>query len=203
MKKLRDLTWSNMMSVAMTSNNRMTRACLLLLCGAFSCGIAAEPDLSSWSRVGDEELTVDGNSAAAGAHEDSTYLVSTEQYGDMKMSVEFLIEADTNSGIYIRCSDPAAINPDDCYEINIWDDHPNQDSRTGSIVRMAKPLAHVNTVGEWSVMEIEAVGNLIVVQVNGVETARFSNDRSLSGHVALQFGAGGSLQFRNVTVEAL
>jgi hypothetical protein len=203
MKKLRDLTWSNMTSVAMTSKYVMTRAGLLLLYGAFGCSVAAEPDLASWSQVGDLELQIDGNGAAAGPHEDSAFLVSTEQYGDMKMSVEFLIEADTNSGIYIRCSDPAAINPDNCYEINIWDNHPNQDNRTGSIVRLAKPLAHVDTVGEWSVMEIEAVGDLIVVQVNGVETARFSNDRSASGHVALQFGAGGSLQFRNVKVEAL
>ena len=57
--------------------------------------------------------------------------------------------------------------------------------------------------GAKRTMEIEAVGNLIVVQVNGVETVRFENDQFASGHVALQFGAGGSLQFRNVTVEAL
>ena len=187
----------------MTSKDGIARAALLLLCGAFGCGIAAEPDLSSWSRVGDEELAIDGNSAAAGPHEDATYLVSPEQYADVKMSVEFLIEADTNSGVFIRCSDPAAVSPDNCYEINIWDDHPNQDNRTGSIVRLAKPLAHVDTVGKWSVMEVEAVGDLIVVQVNGVETARFSDDRFVSGHVAVQFGAGGSLQFRNLQVEPL
>jgi hypothetical protein len=68
---------------------------------------------------------------------------------------------------------------------------------------MAPPVALVNTVGEWSTMQIEAVDDLIVVQVNGVETVRFKNDKFASGHVALQFGAGGALQFRNVKVEAL
>ena len=182
----------------------MIRTFLLLLCGAFACAIAAEPDLSSWSRIGDAEIDIDGNNASnSGPREASNYLVSPETYGDVKLSVEFLIEAATNSGIFIRCSDPAAISPETCYEINIWDEHENPDHRTGSIVRMAPPVAHVDTIGVWSTMEIEAVGDLIVVQVNGVETVRFENDQFASGHVALQFGAGGSLQFRNVTVEAL
>jgi len=182
----------------------MIRTFLLLLCGAFACAIAAEPDLSSWSRIGDAEIDIDGNNASnSGPREASNYLVSPEIYGDVKLSVEFLIEAATNSGIFIRCSDPAAISPETCYEINIWDEHENPDHRTGSIVRMAPPVAHVDTIGVWSTMEIEAVGDLIVVQVNGVETVRFENDQFASGHVALQFGAGGSLQFRNVTVGAL
>jgi hypothetical protein len=192
-----------MMSVAMTFKIGMTRATSLLLLVALGCSAAAEVDLTSWSRVGDLELQIDGNGAAAGPHEESVFLVSVEQYADLKISVEFLIEADTNSGVFIRCSDPAAIGADTCYEINIWDDHSNQDHRTGSVVRLAKPLAHVDTVGEWSLMEIEAHGDLIVARVNGVETARLKNDRAASGYIALQFGAGGSLSFRNVRIEAL
>jgi hypothetical protein len=188
----------------MTYKNKLYRTSVLLLCGVFGFAIAAEPELSSWTLLGDAELSIDGNSASnSGPRESSNYLVSPEQYGDVRLSVEFLIEAATNSGVFIRCSDPTTISPETCYEINIWDEHENQDHRTGSIVRMAPPLAHVDTIGVWSRMEIEAVGDLIVVQVNGVETVRFENDRFSSGHVALQFGAGGSLQFRNVTVEAL
>lgn len=187
----------------MTSKGGVLRAVLLLLCAGYGCSVADELDLSTWSVVGDEDLQVDGNTASAGPHEDSTYLISANEYGDLKMSVEFLIDPETNSGVYIRCPDPANISADNCYEINIWDDNPNPDNRTGSIVRLAKPLAHVETVGSWSVMEIEAVGDLIVVRVNDVETARFRGDRSASGYIALQFGAGGSLQFRNVNVDAL
>lgn len=203
MRKRRDLTWSTMTSVAMTSKSRIPGIGLLVILAVSGCAAMAQPDLATWSIVGEEELHVDGNNASADPHEGSTYLVSVAEYGDLKMSVEFLIDADTNSGIYIRCADASNINPDTCYEINIWDDNPNPDNRTGSIVRLAKPLAHVDTVGKWSVMEIEAVSDLIVVTVNGVETARFKNDRSLAGHMALQFGTGGSLQFRNVTIEAL
>lgn len=188
----------------MTSKSILVRIFSLLLCGAVGCAVAADPDLASWSRIGDAELSLDGNSASnSGPRESSNYLVSPEIYGDVKLSVEFLIEAATNSGVFIRCSDSTAVSPETCYEINIWDEHTNPDHRTGSIVRMAPPLVHVDTVGEWSTMEIEAVGDLIVVRVNGVETVRYENDQFASGHVALQFGAGGSLQFRNVTVEAL
>jgi len=188
----------------MTYKRIAIRTGLLLLCGAFGFSVAAEPDLSTWSLNGDVEISIEGNNASnAGPRDSSNYLVSPATYDDVRLSVEFLIDAKTNSGVFIRCGDPGQISPETCYEINIWDEHENPNHRTGSIVRMAPPVAHVDTIGVWSTMEIEAVGDLIVVQVNGVETVRFENDQFASGHVALQFGAGGSLQFRNVTVEAL
>lgn len=188
----------------MTSKNKMTRTTLLLLCGVFGCSNAVEPDLSNWSQIGDAAINIDNNSASnSGPREASNYIVSTDTYKDVRLSVEFLIDAATNSGIFVRCSDSESVSPETCYEINIWDEHENPDHRTGSIVLMAPPVAHVNTVGEWSTMQIEAVDDLIVVEVNGVETVRFRNDKFASGHVALQFGAGGSLQFRNVRLEAL
>jgi hypothetical protein len=176
---------------------------LLLLCGGFGCSVTGWTDLDDWSRIGGDAWRIDGNSAESGPYEDSAYLVSTEQYSNLRLTVEFWIEDDTNSGVFIRCADPETIDPVKCYEINIWDNHPNQDFRTGSIVTLVKPLAQVDTVGKLNLLAIEAVGDLIVATIDGVETARLRNGRSSSGYIALQHGGGGMLRFRNLGIEVL
>jgi hypothetical protein len=163
--------------------------------------MAERPDFSSWSRIGTANWHIAGNSAATGPEDGAGYLVSPQQYGDVKISVEVWIEDSTNSGVFVRCIDPEAINPDNCYEINIWDNHPNQDFRTGSIVKLVTPEAHVNTVGRWSTIKIEAVGESVTATVNGVLTARSANGRSSSGYIALQYAGSGELRFRNLVIE--
>lgn len=158
-------------------------------------------DLTALNVVGEVEWRFDDAIAEAGSGEERSYLVTTGAYADFKLSVEFWVAAETNSGVFVRCTDPAEITALSCFEVNIWDEHPNQDSRTGSIVRLAKPTAHVDTVGQWNTVEIEVVGDLIVAAFNGVETARLrSGDRSAKGHVALQFGGGERVKFRNLRI---
>jgi hypothetical protein len=62
----------------------------------------------------------------------------------------------TNSGVFIRCSNPQNISPATCYEVNIWDSRTVDNFRTGAIVDLAKPTAVVNTVGKWNTYEITA-----------------------------------------------
>jgi len=160
-------------------------------------------DLTALNDVGEVEWRFDDAIAEAGPGEERGYLVTTGVYTDFKLSVEFWVAAETNSGVFVRCTNPAEITALSCFEVNIWDEHPNQDSRTGSIVRLAKPTAHVDTVGQWSTVEIEMVGELIVAVFNGVETARLrSGERSAEGHVALQFGGGELVKFRNLRISS-
>jgi hypothetical protein len=160
-------------------------------------------DLTALNAVGVVAWRLDDAIAEAGPSEERSYLVTTGAYADFKLSVEFWVAAETNSGVFVRCTDPAEITALSCFEVNIWDEHPNQDSRTGSIVRLAKPTAHVDTVGQWNTVEIEVVGELIVAVFNGVETARLrSGERSAEGHVALQFGGGELVKFRNLRISS-
>ncbi len=187
----------------MKASLKIVGSAVILLSVVFGSSFAAEIDLLSWSQVGDVEWRVDGTTAEAGPYDKIGFLVSSKPFADFRLSVEFWIEDDTNSGVFIRCPDAVSIGAVKCYEVNIWDNHPNQDSRTGSIVGLAKPVARVDTVGNWSLMEIEAIGENIVVTVNGVETARLRNDRSAAGFIAVQYGKGGLLRFRNISIEAL
>lgn len=160
-------------------------------------------DLTLLAVVGDTEWRVTAAEAEAGPGTELSYLVSNEVYRDFRMSVEVWVAEQTNSGVFVRCSSRANINPNDCYEINIWDEHPQQEHRTGSVVTLAKPTAHVDTAGKWNTVQIELQGSLLVATINGVETARLQNDRSAAGYFALQFGGGGIVRLRDLRLEVL
>jgi len=132
------------------------------------------------------------------------FLVSEGSFGDFRLSAEFLVDGETNSGIFIRCQSPENIHPDTCFELNIWDDHPRQEARTGAIVfRAMPPLAQVDTVGRWSRYDVTAVGDRLVVKVNGVTTAILDDADPSPGFIALQRWGTGEVRFRRVSVEPL
>ena len=184
----------------------------LLICG---CGGSAtdngspRPDFQAWSTLGDIDWRIDADVVEAGPiasirpPEGAGYLVSGREFADFTLTVEFWIEDDTNSGVFIRCVDPELIDADTCYEINIWDSHPVQEYRTGSIVKLAVPIAHVETIGRWNRLRIEASGDTIVASVNETLTARLTDQRSANGVVSLQYGGAGVLRFRNLRIEPL
>lgn len=132
----------------------------------------------------------------------SGFLLSHEAFGDFRLHAEFFASADANSGIFIRCQDPATITPDSCYEVNIFDRRPDPAYRTGSIVHVAEPLVQIDAVGQWNSFEIEAVGDRLTVHMSGVLTAEASDGRLASGRIALQYAAG-QVAFRNVRLERL
>jgi 3-keto-disaccharide hydrolase len=165
-------------------------------------------DFGGWHAIGGIPWRTDGGTAEAGPYEkagfdEMGFLVSPESHADFRISVEFWIDADTNSGILIRCASADTITPTVCYEINIWDEHPNQDARTGAIVMNAKPLAHVDTAGRWNTCVIEAVGGNVTATIDGVLTSRLTGAKLRAGYVALQHAGGGVVRFRNLVIESL
>ena len=158
-------------------------------------------DLSSWRQFGAPVWRFADQGAAAGPDQQAGFLVSRVAYDDFRLSVEFWIEDDTNSGVFIRCTDPlelADLNPDNCYEVNIFDNHPNQDFRTGSIVKLAPPAVHVDTLGRWNRFDIVVQGASIEVTLNGFKVMSIVDDRAASGYIALQYAGKAGLKFRNV-----
>ncbi len=176
---------------------------LLVLAGITAYAASNTVDLTTWNVIGDVEWQFDEGTAEAGPQEATGYLVSTKAYLDFRLSIEFWIEDDTNSGIFVRCIDGETISADNCYEANIWDNHANQDSRTGSIVKHVKPQAHVETVGRWNTYNVEVRNNTINLSVNDKHTATLEDDRLKTGYIALQYGGKGRLRFRNLEISPL
>ena len=156
--------------------------------------------LDGWNTLGDANWELaDG---AVQADSGSGFLVTPESYGDFQLTLEFWVDPDANSGIFIRCADPQNVGAENSYEVNIFDTRPNQEYRTGGIVNVASPASIVNTGGKWNTFDITARGERLTVILNGIRTVDVEHGEHASGPIALQYGAG-IVRFRNVQIRPL
>lgn len=128
-----------------------------------------------------------------------SFLVTKDAYGDFELRVEVWASDDANSGIFLRCADPAQIDPATCYEVNIFDQRPDPAYGTGAIVDVAKVDPMPSAGGRWNTFEITARGPRLTVVFNGQQTVTVEDDRLAKGPIALQWGAG-LVKFRKVTI---
>jgi hypothetical protein len=161
-------------------------------------------NLNDWTLVGDANWRIQDDAIQADylRGKQPSYLVSKGTYADHQIRAEFWVDAQTNSGIFIRCQDPTKIGADNCYEVNIWDTRPDPSFGTGSIVDVAKVSPMPRAGGQWNVMEITARGDSLTVKLNGVVTASARNNKLSNGNIALQYGSG-VVKFRQVLIKPL
>ena len=134
---------------------------------------------------------------------DLAYLVTKNAYKDFQIRAEFWVDTEANSGIFIRCEKPGAVNGKDCYEVNIYDSRPDPSYGTGAIVDTAKVNPMPKAAGKWNTYEITAQGPHLVVVLNGEKTADVQDSKHLNaGPFALQYGSG-MVKFRKVQVKPL
>lgn len=158
--------------------------------------------LQGWTRLGDAAWTIRDGSLECD-HGPISYLVSDEAFDDVQIRVEFWVSEDANSGIFIRCTDPAKVTVDNSYEVNIFEQRPDQAYATGAIVGVAKVVTMPKTGGRWNVMDIKAKGDRFTVSVNGRRTVDNVQDAThAGGRITLQYGAG-VVKFRKVEVRAI
>jgi len=189
---------------------------LLAGCAQWPAGwitlIDGERGLANFTRSGDANWRAEGGAIVADRGSGmGGYLVTRESYADFELRAEFFAGAATNSGIFLRLSDPANITPMHGYEVNIYDDRPGPEYGTGAIVGFARvPLPNPHRAGgRWNVLEIRAEGTQITVRLNGVQTVQLHDARFAAGPVALQFGngfdgrPGGPIRWRRLEVRRL
>jgi hypothetical protein len=164
-------------------------------------------NLDNWNQIGTANWKLEDGSAVA--DNGNGFLVSKNEYKDFLLRAEFWIEAKTNSGVFIRCTDPSSVTGKTAYEVNIWDTRPVQDYGTGAIVDVAKVDPMPKAGGKWNVYEITAKGNTFTVVLNGQKTVDGAQaDKFASGRIALQHGKGltdesGIVKFRKVEIKPL
>jgi len=172
--------------------------------------IDGDKGLDNFNRVGDANWRAEGGAIVADQGKGG-FLVTKASYKDFAIRAEFWAATDTNSGIFMRASDPTKIGADNSYEVNIWDIRPDPKYGTGGIVDFAAvPVPPVFKVGgRWNTYEIEARGTRMTVKLNGATTVTLDNGKYASGPFALQFGpgvqgvTGGPIKWRKVQVRAL
>jgi hypothetical protein len=130
--------------------------------------------------------------------------MTTTQWADYELLVEFRAPAATNSGVFLRSSaepkDPAS----DCYELNIA--AAENPFPTGSLVGRQKvnPEDHKTAdPDEWHTFKVVAWGGWISAELDGKPMADFSDSSPVRiGHIGLQSNSG-PIAFRNVRLRPI
>ena len=166
-----------------------------------------------WDKVGAANWRVEEGMLVA--DRGNGFLVSKASYGDFELRAEFWVDTATNSGIFIRATDPATITSANGYEVNIWDERPEPKYGTGAIVDVGAVDPMPKAGGRWNTFEITAKGDRFTVVLNGQKTVDGARDgKHASGRIALQHGDGvkdaagvandrGVVRFRKVEIRAL
>jgi len=164
--------------------------------------------LGNWTRVGDANWRVEDGSVVADDGKGG-FLVSRNAYKDFQILAEFWADHTTNSGIFIRATDPAKITATNAYEVNIYDQRPDPSYGTGAIVNFAKVDPMPKAGGRWNTFLITARGSQLTVELNGQQTANISDAKFPAGPFALQYGTvandarGGAIKWRKVQIRPL
>jgi hypothetical protein len=170
-------------------------------------------NLDSFDQIGNANWRIEDGAVVA--DKGNGYLVTKNAYTDYQIRAEFWVDADANSGIYIRCTDPGKIGSVSAYEVNIWDARPDPSYGTGAIVNVAKVNPMPKAGGKWNVYEITAKGSTFTVTLNGQKTVDGAQDTKFaSGRIALQHALGlkdgngvesdkGVVKFRKVEIKPM
>jgi Domain of Unknown Function (DUF1080) len=164
--------------------------------------------LENWNRVGDANWRAEDGAIVADKGKGG-HLVSKNSYKDFQIRAEFWADHTTNSGIFIRISDPQKIGSKTAYEVNINDERPDPDYGTGAIVNVAKVSPMPKAGGKWNTYEITAKGPQLTVVLNGIKTVDIQHNQFREGPFSLQFsnldkGApGGPIKCRKVQIKPL
>ncbi|NLP12607.1 DUF1080 domain-containing protein [bacterium] len=150
----------------------------------------------------------------------SGWLSTTREFADFKLSLEFRVPADGNSGVFLRSphhGDPAYTG----MEIQVLDDYAEQYARlkpwqyTGSVYGIQAPSQRFSKrAGEWQKMVITCRGPRICVELNGqkaIDTDLVDHMQQSKEHPGIQRRAGyiglqnhsSKLEYRNIWLEEL
>lgn len=155
-----------------------------------------------WHLVGNANWRIEDGEFVADSG--NGHMVTDRSYDDFRITLEFFAsDGDANSGVYTRIHDPESITDTSSYEINIWDNRPDQSGRTGAIPNYAPPLEVVDGGGKWNTFDITVQGDHITVVTNGITTVDTRDSTHPdAGPISLQYAAG-TIKYRNVRIMAL
>lgn len=181
----------------------------LLIPGVFflavSCNTAQglfQETAVDWFTTGAANWTYNQNELIGNSKNGTGFAVTCKSYKDFILELEFKPDDSINSGVFIRC-EREPLNASNCYEINIWDVNPNQEYRTGSVVRLSVPLASVETINKWNTYKIKSEKSRLQIWVNTILTIDTQDTSHTEGFVGLQAQGVGEIKFRNITIKDL
>lgn len=165
-------------------------------------------NLDGWTAHGTERWYVENGEIICESGPDGAYgyLSTDEDYDDFELTLEFLQEADGNSGVFIRSSVEGT-------RVSGWQVEvapPGHD--TGGIYEsygrgwLIKPDPEKDKylkMGEWNTLKIRAEGATVTSWLNGEEMVTLTDEKIGEGEggIALQIHDGGGIRVRWRNIE--
>lgn len=180
---------------------------LILIVFTFGCKSSFESklfngdNLDGWEIYGTEKWYVEDGLLVAESGPDGEYgyLATTEDYKDFELTVDFLQEADGNSGVFFRSAlDGTKITgwqvevaPQDLHTGGIYESYGR-----GWLVKPETEKEELLNFGEWNQLKIRVVGNNVTTWLNGEQMVNFTDEKigDANGKIALQIHDGGGIK---------
>ena len=198
-------------SLGLTVSVRLTLIATVIVIVAFPPSLAAQEsislfntnDLTGWTVHGTELWYLEDGELVCESGPDAAYgyLATEASFKDFELTLEFLQEADGNSGVFIRSHVEgtrvsgwqAEVAPPGSHTGGIYESYGR-----GWLIQPELGKDSALRMGEWNTMHIRAVGDRVTIWLNGVEMADLIDEQigAAEGHIALQIHDGGGIRVR-------
>ncbi|WP_188370355.1 3-keto-disaccharide hydrolase [Muriicola marianensis] len=164
-------------------------------------------NLDGWTIYGTEKWYVEDGLLVSESGPDAQYgyLATNDHYKDFELSLEFLQEADGNSGVFVRSTIEGT-------KVSGWQvEVAPKGKHTGGVYEsygrgwLVKPEAEKEMVlqeGRWNTLKIRMMGDQLTSWLNGVQMVSISDEAigKGEGSIALQIHDGGGIKvkWRNI-----
>jgi len=160
-------------------------------------------DLTGWTVHGTERWYVEDGELVGESGPDAAYgyLATEASFKDFELTLEFLQEADGNSGVFIRSYVEGTrvsgwqveVAPPGRYTGGIYESYGR-----GWLMQPELAKDSALHMGEWNTMHVRAAGGRVTTWLNGVEMVDLVDERigEAEGHIALQIHDGGGIKVR-------
>jgi hypothetical protein len=169
-------------------------------------------DLTGWKIYGTEKwYTEDGLLVCeSGPDKQYGYLATEKFYKNFDLTVEFLQEADGNSGVFFRSTiEGVKISGWQCEVAPKGHDTGGiyESYGRGWLKQIEDEKENILKPGEWNIMRLKVVGDRVQTWLNGKPMVDFTDEKigEGNGSIALQIHDGGGIRvkWRNLVIQEL
>jgi Domain of Unknown Function (DUF1080) len=169
-------------------------------------------DLSGWTAHGTEKWYVENGEliCESGADKQYGYLSTNKKYKNFVLELQFKLEANGNSGVFIRSGIEGTkisgwqveVAPPGYHTGGIYESYGRE-----WLIQPKPENEKVLKANDWNTMKIEAIGDEVTSYLNGTKMVYLKDEKigAGDGFIALQIHDGGGIKVRwkNIRIKSL
>ncbi|MBU3125812.1 DUF1080 domain-containing protein [Sinomicrobium sp. 2019215] len=185
---------------------------MLTACNSGKTELFNGKDLTGWEIYGTEKWYVEDGLLVSESGPDKKYgyLGTDKSYKNFELDVEFMQEADGNSGVFFRSGIEGIkisgwqveVAPPDLHTGGVYESYGR-----GWLIKPEPEKEKNLKYGEWNHMKIRVQGDHVTTWLNGQEMIDFKDAKigEADGKIALQIHDGGGIKvyWRNIVLKEL